>query len=426
MSSSATGARYGSLAVTSASARRSQMPAVIARLERSTPSRRPRSTDTARPMPLVIITASAKARGVVGGEPEPGDGRDDGGRRGSAATSAGRPASRGPTSTAAPMRHRHAGRGDGQVGGAGEGADGDGHGERGAEGDARVAEPQGVGDRQRGDGERRRRAISAGGQLGGAGEHGDAADPGERAEREVAGDPAPVEDDADGGGQHGAADQPGDDRVGLGDEARHGDAAGDERQRRQDPGPLLGDVGAARSSRPARRDRRTAASASIRLPTTPTATSVTVRLEGHDRCPRWRRARRRSEPARCPLSTRDAGDRHEGDRPARCRRRSPRRRPTPRRWPRRAAPSTQPPWPRRRSAASQPAPSTRVASGGLAARCRRSRPRRGSGRRRRACRRRRTTRRSWATMRGRDAPELVVAGGVGHQLHEQEHRARAR
>ena len=147
-----------------------------------------------------------------------------------------------------------------------------------------IAEPKASAIDRRRHGEGHDRDLG-GGQLGGAGEHGDAADPGERAEGQVAGDAAAVEDDRQGGRQRRAADQPGDGVAGLGDEAGHRDGAGHQGERREEPRPLLGEVGgplvAARATvRPA-----DGGLGEDRLPATPTAMSGRGRLEGHDRGP---------------------------------------------------------------------------------------------------------------------------------------------
>ena len=120
-------------------------------------------------------------------------------------------------------------------------------------------------------------ASSRGGQLGRAGQHGDGADPGERAEREVAGDPAPVERrSATAVASTAPPISPATTSPGLADEAAHGDGAGDEGDGRQEPGPLLGDVGGAARRRPGASSGAPPPRPAIRLPATPTATRVPV------------------------------------------------------------------------------------------------------------------------------------------------------
>ena len=117
---------------------------------------------------------------------------------------------------------------------------------------------------------------------------------------------------ADRGRQHGAADQPGDDVVGLGDEARHGDGAGDEGDRRQDPRPLLGDVGGAlvggrQRSSGERRPRR-GSGCRPRRPRRACAVDSSATTGAHDAA-----STATVEPARWPLRTASAGERREGD-----------------------------------------------------------------------------------------------------------------
>ena len=238
----------------------------------------------------MTITASAKAVASCAAIPRPAT-HGDGGAHQEGSDQRRSTSDPSPTSTAALRVSATPDVGDRQLG-AGQGTDGDRHRQRGAEGDVRVAEPRG---RRRSTAPPTASATTAtldGGELGRAGEHGDAADPGERAEREVAGDPAPVEDDRRPRSASTAPPiSPATMLAGLGDEARHRDGAGDEGDRPTGATPT-----ARRCRRRARRrlgsvERRTAASARIRLPGDADRDERRRRLEGHDRCPRGRQHR---------------------------------------------------------------------------------------------------------------------------------------